>query len=86
MAIKQDVAIRLPVKYLLNDSSLEIISSSFSIAAYCPLFDFGLKKVFNEKLAFPPLYCAFYIYTYCEFHRSVNKENTIQLTPVNNMS
>ena len=31
-----------------------------SIAVQCILFNFGLKKLFNERLAFPPLHRDFY--------------------------
>ena len=34
---------------------------SFSIAVQHVLFDFDWKKIFNKRLAFPPLYRDFYI-------------------------
>ena len=36
-------------------------SISISIVVQRVLFDFGLEKLFNESLAFPPLHREFYI-------------------------
>ena len=37
------------------------LNLSCSIAVQRVLFDFGFKKLFNKRLAFPPLYRDFYI-------------------------
>ena len=46
---------------LLASFSYELKSTSNSIMVQRVLLDFGFKKLFNKRLAFPPLYRDFYV-------------------------
>ena len=51
---------RAVIVYVVETFFSNIKKQSYSIAAQYLLFDFGFKKLFNKKLAFPPLYRDFY--------------------------
>ena len=45
--------------------SINLYAFHFSVEVQRVLFDFGLKKIFNKRLEFRPLYRDFYILLHC---------------------